>query len=171
MGGRGSPGGRTGIRSVILPIVIREEERSIFIAQLQGRISQRIRHPKTSQARPDSTNDNPVKAAVATQDKARDHDVARVTDKGPSTYVGQFRVDSLVQVVNFDQSHTRSVIIASHDRGICSRVQVRHNHRVETARLAKRSPKVARIAVIVDDGCKSGRAVQLQHWIGQRGGH
>ena len=39
-----------GLGRVILPVVIRDEERSITVAQLQRWIGQRIRHTKGSQA-------------------------------------------------------------------------------------------------------------------------
>ena len=43
-----------GLRRVILPVVVREQERSITVAQLQGWIGQRVRHTKTNKAGADT---------------------------------------------------------------------------------------------------------------------
>ncbi len=66
-----------GLSGIILPVVIREEERSITVAQFQRWIGQRARQPQSRQAGPDTARDDPVIAAVAAQDETRDDDVAR----------------------------------------------------------------------------------------------
>ena len=64
---------------------------------------------------------------VVAQEEARDHDVVTGADKGARAQVGQFRVHFLVEVVDFHQGDTGGVAIASHDRGIRSRIQRRND--------------------------------------------
>ena len=45
---------------VILPVVIRSEERSIAVAQFQRRIGQRIRHSRRREAGANTAHHNPV---------------------------------------------------------------------------------------------------------------
>src|ERR1700682_4406846 len=67
---------------VILPVVIRDEKRSVTVAQLQGWIGQRVRHTKASQARTNAARHDSVRAAVVAQDEARDHYVVTRADEG-----------------------------------------------------------------------------------------
>jgi hypothetical protein len=53
-----------GLSRVILPVVIRNNERSIAVAQLERWIDQRARHTKGSQARSDTARDNSVSTVV-----------------------------------------------------------------------------------------------------------
>ena len=62
-------------------------------------------------------------AAVAAQDEARNHDVVPRADKGPRADIAQFRGRCRIEIVDFDQAHTRAVILASNDRRILSRIR------------------------------------------------
>ena len=110
---------------IILPVVIRDEERSIIVAQLQRWIGQRIRHSDRSQAGTDAAHDDPVIAAAVAQNEAGDHDVVTRADKGARADISQLRGDSLIEVVNFNQGDTRGVVLASNDCRIGSRDQGR----------------------------------------------
>ena len=70
-----------GLHRVILPVVIRDEKRSITVAQLQRWICQRVWHTKGRQAGTNASRHDSVHAAVTTQDEARDHYVVTRADK------------------------------------------------------------------------------------------
>ena len=100
-----------GLSRVILPVVIRDQERSIVVAQFQRWIGQRIRHTEGGQARPDAAHDNPVsRRAWSAQDEARDHDVVARADKGPRADIGQLRENGLTEIVDFNQTDTRGAL-------------------------------------------------------------
>ena len=118
------------LQRVILPVVIRDEKGSITVAQLQRWICQdrRSRERSGSEARADTTDYYSVIGGVAAEEEARNHDVVVRADEGARAQVGQFRANSLVEVVDFNQGHPRAVILPSHDRRIRSRIQ-RHYDR------------------------------------------
>ena len=87
---------------IILPVVIREEERCIAVAQLQRWIRQRVSHSRRSEAGADTTHHDSVIAIAVAQDEARDNYVVTRADKGPRANIGQLRENCLTEVVNFN---------------------------------------------------------------------
>ncbi len=67
---------------VILPVVIRDQERSIAVAKFQRRIGQRIRYTQRSKAGADAAHDDIVRYGAVAEQESGDHDVIAGADKG-----------------------------------------------------------------------------------------
>ena len=80
-----------GLGLVILPVVIRDQKRSITVAQLQRWIGQRVGHTKASQAGTYASRYDSVHAAVVAQDETRDHYVVTRVHKRARADITQFR--------------------------------------------------------------------------------
>ena len=97
---------------VILPVVVRGQERSIGVVQLKGRIGQHTRlFPQAARLGP-IPRTMMLYHRCRSKDEARDHDVSARAHKRARADIGQFRVRCWIQIVNFHQGHSRRVVLA-----------------------------------------------------------
>src|SRR5205085_9944381 len=99
--------------------------------QLQSRVSQDRRHPKSTQAWSQTADDHLTIAAVVPQDETGDHDVVTGADKGTRAEVSQLRRRALGDVVHLKESYAGAVVLTPDNTGVASRGQGRVNRRFE----------------------------------------
>src|SRR5205085_3864537 len=102
---------------VILPVVVRADERSVIIPKLQCRVSQWVGYSR-SETGTYSADDNPAHAGLISQDETRDHDITARADAGAGADVAQPGCGSGVGMENFNQADAHRVNLAAHHRGI-----------------------------------------------------
>src|SRR5204862_7780237 len=94
------PGDFRCLGRVILPVVIRDQERSVIITKLQRWVLEQGRAAAPARyARVDTTDHNVVAAVVTGQDDARDDNGVTRGDKSAGADVGQFGRDGRTKIV------------------------------------------------------------------------
>ena len=90
-----------------LPVVVRSNQGTAAIAQLQGGIAQSAGNRDRWSERADQHSGRPDTTA-APDNQAADHDVIACVHKASCADVCQLRVRALPEIVNFDQAHAVS---------------------------------------------------------------
>ena len=91
---------------VILPVVVRNQERSITVAQLQSRIRQPVRDSRRREAGANTTHHDPVTTAGPPSIKPAITMLSPVPTKARGTNIGQLRGGFCVEVIDFNQGDT-----------------------------------------------------------------
>ena len=115
----------------ILPVVIRHNNSSVAVMEVQCRISQRIRHATRTQTRPQATDQDYVIIRSIPNNESRDNEIGRSTDQPARAYVCQLRTIRGGYIVEFNQAGSRAAVISAQDRGVHSRIERSHNHRFQ----------------------------------------
>ena len=112
-----------GLNRIFLPVVIRNQDRTIAVAQFQIRIGQRAGHAQCRKAGANAAHDHSIESARLrrlAQEEAGNYHVVTGADKGPGAQVRHLRFRSLIEIVDFDQGNAGGVAVAAHNRGVRS---------------------------------------------------
>ncbi|PYJ10181.1 MAG: hypothetical protein DMF06_07070 [Verrucomicrobia bacterium] len=107
-----------GLGRIVLPVVIGEQKRSLTVPELQDWISQHSRHASSSEAGAEAPDDERVITSRVAQGESRNDDILAGADHGAGAQVGQFRRESLTEIVDFDQANARRIPVASDNGGV-----------------------------------------------------
>src|SRR2546423_3828914 len=105
---------------IILPIVVRGDNTTVIVMELQGRIGQDRIEAKLGQRWSNPSDYYPC-GSTAADDESSDHDVVIRQNKATRADVTQLRIDRLAEVIEFDETYAGPAVLPGQDGGELSR--------------------------------------------------
>ncbi len=137
--------------STISPVVVKTDERPIFITKLQGRIGQSIRNSKRSEEGP-SARKTILALLSPTTIEAADQDVIAALNQGPRADVRKPRTCVRRVVINLRQGYAGRPVFSAQDCSICSRIQSYDHGRFQV---------IARLEVMIEAALRKAELLTL----------
>ena len=127
-------------RRIRLPIIVHGDQVSVSIPKFEYRIKQGVGDTEIRQRRADRTHhDGGVNTTPRAYNDTTNHDIRLRPDKATRADVTQLTGNPrIVQVIEFDQGHTGSAVIATGNGGIEPGIQSRDNGGLKVIRRIER---------------------------------